>query len=199
MASELESNTAAARGYGEALYELAAEQGRVELIESQLAELAALWKREPAFAGLMSPAIDEDPRRQSLRRVFAGKVDPLVLNLLLVLNDRRRGHALPQVAAAFREVSDLRRGRLQVWVTSAVALSDSERVRLVDDLKLRTSMQPVLNEKVDPSILGGLVVQVGDKVMDTSVQVRLRRLRSELSRRMERHLYEMGERFMQVG
>lgn len=199
MASELESNTAAARGYGEALYDLAAEQGRVDLIEAQLVDLAALWKREPAFAGLMSPAIDEDPRRASLRRAFTGKVDPLLLNLLLVLNDRRRGHALPQVAAAFREVSDQRRGRLQVQVTSAVALSDGDRVRLVDDLKRRTGKQPVLNEKVDPSVLGGLVVQVGDQVMDSSVRVRLRRLRSEMSQRMERHLYEMGERFMKAG
>jgi len=200
MASDHETSRAAARSYAEALFALAQEQGRVAEVEAHMGELAALWRREKPFADLMSSAaIDEDHRRESLRRAFTNRIDPLVLNLLLVLNDRNRSMILPEVCTAFRGVADERQNREQVFVTTAIPMSDVERSKLAAELQRLIGHIPVLNERVDPAVLGGMVVQVGDRLVDRSIRLRLWRMRRELSLKMERHLYESGERFLAAG
>lgn len=186
-----------ARVYAEALLDLANERGNVDEIEGQLKDLIGLWRSQPAFLGLMtSAAIDDDARRASLRRIFAGRVHEIVLNLMLVMNDKGRTMLLGAVCEAFFRLLDSQRGRQRVYVTTAVALSDELRAKLSQEVRRIAAMQPVFEERVDPAVVGGIVVQIGDRVIDTSIRLRLRQVRSTVRQRMERHLHDAGQRFM---
>ena len=106
--------------------------------------------------------------------------ESLVRNLLGVLNHNNRLWLVRPVAAAYRDLLDHRAGRVRVRVTSAVPLTDEQRGRLAETLAARLKKTPVLSVAVDPELLGGLVVRVGDQVIDSSVRTRLETLRSQL-------------------
>lgn len=197
MASELDISRAAAAIYAESLLQLANEQNQAEVIGDELAGLVELWRREPSFAAMMSSAaIDSDARRESLRRIFSGKLSKLTLNLLLVLNDNRRPNILPAVCEAYRKKLGDQLGRKSVHVTTAVALDPGRRQRLIDVMRKLSGHEPVLFERVDPDLLGGMMVQIGDRLYDTSLRRRLRNLRSALFASTERHMLAGGARFM---
>lgn len=200
MASEFDISQAAASIYADSLLQLAVEANEAEPIGQELADLAALWKSEPAFAAMMrSVAIDDDARRESLRKIFAGKLSPLALNLLLVLNDRRRSMILPAVCDAYRRKLAERMNQQTVYVTTAVSLDDAQRKQLGDEVRRLSGKEAVLFEKVDPDLLGGMTVQIADRLYDTSVRRRLRKLRSELLASVERNLLQGSARFVTEG
>lgn len=197
MATTFETVQTAARVYAAAMLELADERGLLDTVQSQFGELMALWRSDASFAPLMeSAAIDDDARRASLRRVFTGRVHELVLNLLLVLNDKGRTMLFPHVVDAFQRMLDEKLGRRRVYVASAVELTDAHRARLVDIARRLVGREPVLVERVDPRLLGGLVIQAGDRVVDRSVRLKLRRMRRTLLGQMERHIHDRAHRFI---
>ncbi len=200
MASEFDISQAAAAIYAGSLLELANEAGEAEAIGQELADLATLWRSEPAFAAMMrSAAIDVDSRRESLKRIFSGKVRPLTLNLLLVLNDRRRAYVLPAVCDAYRRKLGDQLGRQAVQVTTAVELDEPRRTRLMAEVRRLSGREPELFTRVDPELLGGMTVQIGDKLYDTSVRRRLRKLRGDLLASTEQHLLAGSARFVTEG
>src|SRR5438046_1136421 len=98
MASDFEIFSAAGAIYAESLLDLAQKAGKADDFGAELEVLRELWRRDPGFVAMMSSAgIDETARRESIRKIFDGKVSPLVLNLLLVLNDKGRAMILPHV------------------------------------------------------------------------------------------------------
>lgn len=200
MASEFDISQAAAAIYAESLLQLADEFKSSEQVGQELADLAALWKQEPSFAAMMSSAaIDDDARRESLKKIFGGKLTKLVFNLLLVLNDKRRSSILPQVCDAYRHKLAQKLGRQEVHVTTAVPLEEPHRVKLREEVKRLTGRDPVLVERVDPDMLGGMTVQIADRQYDTSVRSRIRELRSSLLAAVEKHLLAGIGRFVTEG
>lgn len=191
MSLDFDSLTAAAKVYAEAALELASNAGQEGAVADELASLSDLMARDRAFASFLeSPAVEREARRTSLRRIFAGKLSDISLNLLLVLNDKQRLAILPSVGAAFQRMLEARRGQQRMYVESAVPLSESQRTTLIGLLKSITGREPILVEKVDSHVLGGLRVQVGDKVFDSTVYTRLRRLRADLLAGVDSHLHE---------
>lgn len=200
MATEYDITSAAAAVYAGSLLELAREAGKAEEIGDELAQLAALWRSEPSFAAMMrSAAIDDDARRESLRRMFTGRVSPLVLNLMLVLNDKRRAQILLQVCAAYQRKLDDSLGRMAVHVASAVPLDEATRSRVRDEVKRLTGRDARVEERVDPSLLGGLVVQAGDQLYDYSVRRRLHDLQHRLHETMKEALVGGVSKFVTQG
>lgn len=200
MASEFDISQSAATIYAESLLQLANEAGQAEVVGQELIDLADLWKRDPAFASMMSSAaIDVDARNQSLRRIFTGKVSQLTLNLLLVLNDRRRSYVLPAVCGTFRRKLAAQLGRQAVHVTTAVPLDEQRQDRLKAEVRRLTGREPEIFAKVDPDLLGGMTVQIGDSLYDTSVRRRLRKLRGNLLASLEQHLLAGSARFVTEG
>jgi len=129
-ATAFEATQTVARVYAEAVLALATERGAINEVEAELADLVQLWRTDAAFSGLMtSAAIDDDARRESLRKIFRGRVHDLVLNLMLVLNDKGRSMLLPGVIEAFQQQLDVQRGRQRVFVTTAVPLTADQRQR----------------------------------------------------------------------
>ncbi len=191
MSLDFDSLTAAAKVYAEAVLELAAKGGQEAAVAEELASLRDLVAHDAGFAAFLSaPAIDRDARRDSLRKIFGGKLSETTLNLLLVLNDKHRLSILPQVCDTFRQMLEARRGQERMYVSTAVPLSETQRNTLIGLLQKLTTRQPILVETVDASVLGGLRVQVGDKVFDNTLYSRLRRLRSELMATVDSHLHE---------
>lgn len=200
MASEFDISQAAAAIYAESLLQLATEAGQAESIGQEMEDLAAIWKVEPGFAAMMlSAAIDVDARRDSLKRIFADRLSPLTMKLLLVLNAHRRSSILAAVCDSYRRKLAVQLGRQSVFVSTAVPLDDARREKLRAEIRRLTRREPVLFETVDPDLLGGMAIQVGDKLYDTTIRSRIRKIRSILLASTEQHLLAGGDRFVTEG
>ena len=173
-----------ARVYAESLAAVAEKQGQVEEVGNELVQFVANVLKTPKIAAFFaSPAITRRVRQPILEAALPNNVHPLVANFIRVLNQNNRLSLLPACAAAYRELMDARAGRVRVLVKSAVELTADQQAGLKSSLAESLKKEPVLNLRVDPELLGGLVVQVGDKVYDTSVRSRLEALRNQLSSR----------------
>ncbi len=201
MASDFDISQAAAAVYAESLLQLANEAGRAEDIASQLSEARALWERESAFETLMSsPAIDHEARSRSIDNAFGeGRVDKLILHLLLVLNEKRRAMIFPLVCEAYRRKIDVQLGREDVQVTTATPLSDAQREKLRAEIQRLTGHQGTLVEKVAPEMLGGMTVLVADTLYDMTILRRLRNMRTGLLASSQSHLRDGVARFVTEG
>lgn len=201
MASDFDIFQAAAAVYAESLLQLANEAGRAEDIASQLGEARALWEQESAFATLMSSeAIDHEARSRSIEKAFGeGRVDKLILNLLLVLNEKRRAMIFPLVCDAYRRKLDAQLGREDVFVTTAMPLSDAQREKLLTEVQRLTGRQGALVEEVAPEMLGGMTVLVADRLFDMTILHRLRNMRTGLLASSESHLRDGVARFVTEG
>lgn len=179
-----------ARVYAEALLNAAQRrQQDAAVLEDLEALVGQVFARDPAFEQfLASAAIGRDRKAAILRRAFEGHSDELLVNFLLVLNERDRLDLLRAVVVAYRALYDRRAGRMHVQVASAVPLAADQEERLRQELRAKFNREPVLHTRVDPDLLGGLLVRVGDFVYDGSVRARLETIRNQL---IERSSYEI--------
>ncbi|MBA4188165.1 MAG: ATP synthase F1 subunit delta [Planctomycetaceae bacterium] len=129
---------------------------------------------------LASPAVGKRAKASALGAALPGNASDLFRGLLSVLTKNNRLNLLAGIAGAYRQLLDDRAGRVRVKVTSAVELSEAQRSTLTSTLAALLKQQPVLATRVDPNLLGGMVVQIGDRVIDTSVRTRLNTLRTQL-------------------
>lgn len=173
-----------ARVYAESLAAVAAKQGQLEDVGNELAKFVSDVLSQPKIAAFFrSPAVTRKVRAPILEAALANHASPLVANFIRVLNRNNRLDLLASCSAAYRELMDAHSGRVRVLVKSAVELSPEQRDGLKRTLAESLNKEPVLNLRVDPELLGGLVVQVGDKIYDTSVRSRLEDLRNQLTSR----------------
>jgi F-type H+-transporting ATPase subunit delta len=170
----------AARRYAEAAFEIALRDGAVDAWRREL-DAAATAIDDPAVAaGIHNPAVPTAVREDAVRRGLGGAVSQPVLNLVLFMVRRGRIEDLPRVAAEFRRLDDQRNGVTHAIATSATPLEPSEVEALTARLVQMTGGKVELAVETDPSLLGGLVVRVGDRLIDGSVRGRLERLRNQL-------------------
>ena len=116
-------------------------------------------------------------------------------HFLLVLNDHDRLDLLRAIRRALHELSDERLRRLRVQVTSAVALSDAFKTRIRDTIQTQFQLEPVLVEKVDPTVLGGMKIRIGDTVYDATLLTRIHNLRNQLIARSSHEIQSRRDRF----
>jgi F-type H+-transporting ATPase subunit delta len=174
-----------AKVYAEALLDAAAKRNQMA---EALAELDSLiddvFGSQPEFEALLaSGAVSRHHKAEVLHRAFDGRAGETFLNFLFVLNDHGRLGLLRGIRQEARALYDERMGRVPVVVRSAVPLQDDQRERLLQELRQTFGKEPILQAKVDPSLLGGLVVQVGDWLYDASVRTRLDNIRKYLIER----------------
>ncbi|MCP4249476.1 MAG: ATP synthase F1 subunit delta [bacterium] len=190
MATTDDTVTAIADSYAEALLALSEQRGLSDRVLAELGELAACFEKDPAVADFFSsPAVDDTARQAALEKMFRGRLDDLTVDALQVLNAKGRAALVPAVYERFRLGLERVRGEIDVTVTSAVALGAGERDRLVEAMQARTGKKPQLIERVDESLLGGLVVQVGDEKLDCSVANQLATLRESFRERASREIH----------
>jgi F-type H+-transporting ATPase subunit delta len=174
-----------ARVYAESLIAVAARENQVDDAGAELdAFVTGVLGRGGRVAGFFtSPAITRKQRAPILEAALRGTASPLVANFLRVLNHNNRLELLPAIDAAYRELVDERAGRVRVLVRSAVELDSAKQDEIRGLLASSLNKEPVLRVRVEPELLGGLIVQVGDKVYDSSVRSRLDALRNQLTSR----------------
>ncbi len=173
--------TTAARRYAEAAFDIAVRDGAVAPWMEHLERAAALVTREEVTDILANPAIAFEERRRRLEAALGGNVPRPVLNLLLLLLRRRRIELVPRLAAEFRRLVNRREGIVEATATSASPLRPDDIEALRERLQRITGGRVELTLAVDPSLLGGVVVRVGDRLIDGSVRGRLERLRSQIA------------------
>ena len=164
--------------YATALFGLAQQQGQLGAVESSLKTLSQGIAESDDLAALVkSPLIGRtDAARAIGALVPVLGLDPLTANFLGVLAQNRRLGDLPAIIRAFRELAARSRGETNAEVVSAHALDDSQVDALRQQLRHRVGRDVAIDLKVDPSLLGGLVVKIGSQMIDSSIKTRLNTL-----------------------
>jgi F-type H+-transporting ATPase subunit delta len=170
----------APRRYAEAAFEIASRDGTIEEWRKDLDQAAAALGEGELLDVLANPALPLEGRQEIVDRVFDGLSKP-ARNLVSLLVRRGRIEQLPRVAAEFRRLDDQRQGIVHATATSALPLTDTEVRALTARLEQMTGGTVALQTEVDESLLGGLIVRVGSRLIDGSVRGRLERLRNQLA------------------
>ncbi|HSM51625.1 MAG TPA: ATP synthase F1 subunit delta [Thermoanaerobaculia bacterium] len=180
---------AMAKVYAEAIFRLSEASGESEQLLGELAELVRFGHEHPGVAEpLLSPLADPGKRRASIEKIFRGRASDLFVDTLQVLNARRRLFLFAPIAEAFRKLFQRSRQVLDVHVETAVPLSPEQRAALAELTLALTGSRANLLESVAPRLLGGLVVRVGDRKLDTSLRRKLDRFRGLLSQRASQEI-----------
>jgi F-type H+-transporting ATPase subunit delta len=190
-----------AQVYAEALLNVAEKRGAVDDIFAELDTLVRdVFRTEPQFAEfLASGAVGRDKKAAVLRSVFEPRAGELFLNFLLVLNNHDRLGLLRPIRDAYRDLRDQRAHRMRVQVRSAAPLADDQRDRLRRELQETFHLEPILETYVDPDLLGGMQVRVGDWVYDASVRTRLETIRNQIMARSSYEIQSGRDRFCPPG
>lgn len=178
MAGEDSSTGGLAGRYATALLELADEQKALDAVAADLGGLKELIAESEDLRRLLtSPLYSREQQSAALGPILdkAG-VNPLTRRFLMVVAQNRRLFALPRMIDAFLSELARRRGEVPAEVTTAHALTDEQRNALVDTLNRSVGGKVRMSEKVDPALLGGLVVRVGSRMIDGSLRGKLQRL-----------------------
>lgn len=171
-----------ARRYARALFGIGVDAGNFEALGQEIGDLATLWTAAPDLRELLeNPVFRPDEKRKVLEQILP-RVAPTaeVRRLALLLLERRRITLLPAIARAYRDLADAHTGRVRARVTSAEPLTAAAADRVRRALEERTGKKVIVETAVDPSLIGGVVAQVGDLVLDGSVRTQLSDLRSKL-------------------
>ncbi|MGI9189166.1 MAG: ATP synthase F1 subunit delta [Longimicrobiaceae bacterium] len=172
-----------ARNYADTLFALARSRGgdAAEEYGRGLEELSSLLDREPRIrAFLETPRVALEAKRTALREALGGRMPPTLLHFLLVVLEKRRQGSLGEIAEAYQALVDEAHGRARAEVTLAEPPDDALRSEIVAALERRLGKQVVASWRTDRDLLGGVVVRVGDQVLDGSVRRRLGDLRGRL-------------------
>lgn len=170
-------DSAVALRYAEALYALAREQGKTGPVLEDLALLkSALQSDGASWTRLMHPRASAAEKDQLLRDKFLSGRDPLVANTVRLLVEKRREGTLADFFRVYLEVHERNEGILRVEVETATPLDPSVRDSILQKLSATTGKQVVLEDRVDPSLLGGMRFIVGSQLLDGSVRSRLERI-----------------------
>jgi F-type H+-transporting ATPase subunit delta len=171
-----------ARVYAESLLAVAEQKGQAQAVLDELDGFVTdVLAKSPSVAQFFSsPAINKKAKTPVLNQAFKGKVSDLFLNFLHCLNQNGRLGMVSQIRHAIHDLTDAKSNRIRVKVTSAVPLGAEQQDKIKQTLKAALQKEPVLTVAENPDLLGGLVVQFGDKVVDSSVRSRLDALRAAL-------------------
>jgi ATP synthase F1 delta subunit len=168
--------------YARSLFEAAQEHDKLDAVRDQLGEIAdAIAEDRDLQVFFFSPALSSEDKKEGLEKAITG-AEELVQNFLELLIENHRMAAVFKIRRELDALWDKENERLPVTITSAVELDDKTVKEIGDQIAEQTGRKVELSADVDPDVLGGLVVRVGNTVLDASVRRRLENLRREVAR-----------------
>jgi F-type H+-transporting ATPase subunit delta len=168
--------------YARSLFEVAKEQDKLDVVHDQLGEFAdALSETRELQVFLFSPYFSTQEKEDGLERAVTD-ADPVILNFLRLLIEKHRMPVIFRIRADFHRLWEDENKLLPVEITSAVELDKDVVKQLGDSIAEQTGRKVELSSRVEPDILGGIVVQVGNAVLDASIRNRLEQLRRQVAR-----------------
>jgi len=168
--------------YANALADVALAQGAADTALKQLGDFAAAFSESSELRNLTSPAVPREAKHGVIEkiaaRIGAGKI---IRNFLFVIADHQRVHILPEIVASFQDVIRQRQGIAEAEISSPVELSAAQKKRFAQTLERLTGKKIQAKYSLDPTLLGGAVVRVGDTIYDGSVRNSLNEMRARLA------------------
>ncbi len=172
-----------ARRYAAALFGMAQKRGVVEAVAQNLGEVADVAAHSRDLMGVMHhPLLTLDKKKSILRQVFGAQIRPDVEKFLFLVVEKNRAVMLPQIVREFNRLADEFRGEADAEVVSATPLSSEQVAQLQAALLQKFGVKARLRARVDPEVLGGVRVRVGDKLLDATVRTQIERIGERLKR-----------------
>ncbi|MBA2357661.1 MAG: F0F1 ATP synthase subunit delta [Actinobacteria bacterium] len=168
------------RTYARALYEAARDSGRLPVVREEMADFAQSVRDVPELRSLLrNPQLDPRVKARALDDVL-GDADVVFRNFVRLLAEKGRIGQLEEIAREFERLAAAEEGQLEVELTTAFELSDDEAREILGRIEQASGRRVEATRTVDPSLIGGMVLQAGSLRLDASVRGRLERLRREL-------------------
>jgi F-type H+-transporting ATPase subunit delta len=182
LASDNSHIAGLAQRYANAVFELASEAGAIDQVAADFLQVKTMLKDSPELSRLVrSPLFSREAQAKGIEAVLArAGTGDLTRKLALLLAQKRRLFALGDIIRAYEQLLARHRGEVAAEVTSARALSETETAELRRVLKDKLGREPRLTAHVDPSLLGGLVLKVGSRMIDSSLRSKLDGLRAAM-------------------
>jgi F-type H+-transporting ATPase subunit delta len=166
--------------YARALYEAAKDEDRLAPVREELGDFVEAQRQVPELRELLrNPQLDQRVKASALEELLGGE-EKLVRNFLLLLAEKGRAGEVEEIAREFERLAAEEEGILDVQLTTAVELSDAEAGDVVRQIEKASGRTVEATRRVDPDLIGGIVLQAGSMRLDASVRGRLERLRHEL-------------------
>ena len=170
-----------AQVYARSLFEVAEEHDRVDVVREQLGQFAdALAGSRELELFFFSPYFSTEEKKADLDKAIEGE-DDIIRNFLAVLIENHRMPALMRIRREYDELWREANKMLPVQITSAVPLDESVHARIGEEIGRQTGRKVELSANVDPDVLGGIVLRVGNSILDASIRTRLERLRKQVA------------------
>jgi F-type H+-transporting ATPase subunit delta len=183
MPSSNQHHSPLAVAYAQSLLDLATDQKVEEQVGREISELAEIVSRDPQLqAFLESPSIGTEERAGVLAKSFKGQVSPLLYQFLQVANQRGMTGKLPQIAEAYDTLLDERLGKIEVDVTVPQRLNEQELEQVRQRISQALGKDAVVHQYVNPEMIGGMILRVGDRIIDASVKAQLAMLKQQMLR-----------------
>ena len=171
-------NPRVASRYAKSLLDLATEKGQLEAVHADMLYLQQLTQGSREFLGLLrSPVIKADTKIRTINAVTTGKISPVTTAFIQLMTSKAREAVLPEIITSFLQQYKERKGIQTVKLTTAVPVSDALKNEILAQVKKTGGYENLeLEETVDPNIIGGFVLQAGDKLIDASVAYDLKNI-----------------------
>jgi len=169
--------------YANALADIAMAQGAADAVTQQLIGFGALYAESAELRNFLpSPAVTREAKHRVIEKLLARVGgSKIVRNFLFVVVDHQRTHVLPEMIIAFQEAIRQREGITEAQISSAVELNATQKAEMESTLERMTGKRVEAKFSLEPQLLGGAVVRVGDTVYDGSLRSRLNELRARLA------------------
>lgn len=177
------ADSRAASRYVKSLLDLAVEKNALEAVHNDMLLLSKICDENRAFELMLTnPIIKHDKKREILEKLFAGKMNPLTMSILDILTRKNREPLLPAIAREFHTAFNVYKGIGKASVTTAIPLDAKLRAEFETIVKQLTAKSQIeMTEKVDKEMIGGFVLNVGDRQIDASIKNKLKALKVKFS------------------
>jgi len=170
-----------ARVYATSLLEIGQDKNVLAQLEEELGFVSSLLKEDNEFSNyLTSPGFTKESKKEFISKVFSGKLSDYIINFLYVLIEHGRQSVIPDINTAFNGLLDEANNRMRVDVVSTVKLESATLDKIMGELKKKYNKDIIVSEKIDEKILGGIIIEIGDLVIDGSLANNLKKIKYNL-------------------
>lgn len=169
--------------YAQALFDVAIESDKLDKFEEELQYINGIFQQHPELNKLYkTPRIDSQDKKEIIAQVFKDGISQEVMNFLKILLDKGRASNFEDIVKDYRRLANAHNNILEAVAITAIPMPDVEKLALENKLSNLTGKVVKLENKIDNSILGGILVRIGDKVIDGTIQSRLDELQENLTK-----------------
>ena len=171
------------RGYAQALFQIARAEGALEQVEDELFRFARIMENEGQLReAITDPSLPPERRSQMIQELLQNKATPHTVNIISLVVQQGRARELPRIIDSLVQLAAEERNKAVAEVRSAVSLDDGQREKLKQAIERASGKQVELKVVVDPTLIGGVLVRVGDQVFDGTVRHRLQMAKEQIGR-----------------